>query len=238
MRRFAVPVSRRTLVLSLARRLDQRLHVVQIAVKGRPALAGQAVLGLREATLERLLALDVARVLELAGVRAEVAVGDLEQRLQFLERQRFVDRERADDPQTHALVDLAVERRERPLALSHRPGSSDPAASGDPLARWWRGSVSCLATELPRDHGAEDKMEPAEADSHEDVAPSGDGSDERGGPDGHEGQPHDGNHADRERAAGHDRRAVHHQPHARQDPASSRRDRAPPSARPPATWRG
>src|SRR5262249_41160486 len=69
----------------------------------------QAVFGPRHAAVERLVAGDVLRVLELARVDAQVAVGGLQQPLQVVEREPLVGRERADDPEPEPFVDDAIE---------------------------------------------------------------------------------------------------------------------------------
>src|ERR1041384_1242986 len=109
--------------------LDQGLHVVQMPLQRPPPRGGQAVLRPRDAAVERLGAGDVVRVLELAGVDAEIAVGQLEQRLELVEGERVHAGERGDDAEPHALVDQAVEigcgaggatRRARGLARRNR----------------------------------------------------------------------------------------------------------------------
>src|SRR5690242_20434219 len=88
-----------------ARRLDHRFDVLEVAMQRFASRGGDAVLGLRAAALERFRALDVTRFLELARVRREVAVAHIEERLQLVEGEAFVDREGAHDAEAHALVD-------------------------------------------------------------------------------------------------------------------------------------
>src|SRR2546427_2356288 len=71
--------------------------MIEIALQGAAARGRQPVLGLGDAAGERLAARDVLRLLELAGVHAQVAVGRLEERLQLVEGQRVVHRQRAHD---------------------------------------------------------------------------------------------------------------------------------------------
>ena len=52
---------------------------------------------------------DVLRVLELARVHAQVAVGRLQQPLEIVERQPIVHRQRADDAEPQTLVDQPIE---------------------------------------------------------------------------------------------------------------------------------
>src|SRR5438105_5921516 len=107
---------------ALTCRADQGFHVVEIALQGAAARSRQPVLGLGDAAGERLAARDVLRLLQLAGVHAQVAVGRLEEPLQLVEGQRVVHRQRAHDAETHALVDQPVElgRAQRALAARRR----------------------------------------------------------------------------------------------------------------------
>src|SRR5262249_55526114 len=95
--------------LSLTGRPDERFHVVEVALERAPSGRRQAILGLRQAPLEGLRARDVLGVLELARVDAEVPVGRLQELLEIVERERLVDREGADDAETHPFVDEPVE---------------------------------------------------------------------------------------------------------------------------------
>src|SRR6266508_2963691 len=94
-----------------ARRANQRFHVIEIALERPPAEGGESVLRLGDAPGERLVAGHVARVLQLARVDAEIAVGRLEQRLQLVERDAVTHRERADDREPHTLVNQPVQVR-------------------------------------------------------------------------------------------------------------------------------
>src|SRR6185437_2301564 len=93
------------------RRLDDRLDVLEIAVESLTADGRQAVFRLRASPGERLRALDVAGLLELARMRAQIAIADIEQRLQLIEGELRVHREGAHDAEAHALVHQAVELR-------------------------------------------------------------------------------------------------------------------------------
>src|SRR5262249_3451540 len=92
-----------------ARRFDDSLDVLEVAVQRLAADRRQAIFGLRPAPLEGLGAGDVAGLLELARVRAEIAVADLEQRLRLVEGQLPVARQRAHDAEAPPLVDQPVE---------------------------------------------------------------------------------------------------------------------------------
>ena len=89
--------------------------MAEIFFERAAAGGGQPILGARHASLERLLARDVLRVLELARVDAQVAVGRLQQALQIVEREPLVHRQRADDAKPQPLVDQAIELERAPL---------------------------------------------------------------------------------------------------------------------------
>src|SRR2546426_7297549 len=114
--------------LALPRGPNQCLHVIEIPLQGSAARRRQAVLRLRQPPVERFAARDVGRFFELARVYAQVAVGGLQQRLQLIEGERVIDRQRAHDPQPHPLVDQAVERRRyaflRVAAYGAQPASA------------------------------------------------------------------------------------------------------------------
>ena len=65
--------------LTVPHGLDQRFHVVQVALQRSFALRGEPVLGLGDAAVEGLLATDVAGVFELSAVDGDVAVRGAEQ---------------------------------------------------------------------------------------------------------------------------------------------------------------
>src|SRR5688500_16019618 len=72
------------------------------------ALGRQAEFGFRHASGKSFLAADIARVLELAGVNAQVAVRRLQELFELRERHAAVDAERAHDSQPHTFVDQSV----------------------------------------------------------------------------------------------------------------------------------
>src|SRR2546426_282966 len=96
-----------------ARCANQRFHVVEVALERPPAEGGESVFRLGDSGLERLVACNVFRVLELARVHAEIAVARLQQRLELVERESLADRERAHDREPHPLVNQPVELRRR-----------------------------------------------------------------------------------------------------------------------------
>src|SRR5688500_17971625 len=57
-----------------ADRLDQCFHVTEVMLQRATSLVRDAVVGARHAVLERLRAAHVLRLLELAGVHAQIAV--------------------------------------------------------------------------------------------------------------------------------------------------------------------
>jgi hypothetical protein len=95
--------------LSLAGDADQSFHVVQIFFERAAAGGGEAIFGFRHAAVEGFGATEIAGVLELARVNAEVAVGGAEQLLEFVESERFVDGKGADDRETRAFMNQAIE---------------------------------------------------------------------------------------------------------------------------------
>src|SRR5215207_3693459 len=88
---------------------NERLHVIDVPLQGATAVRGELVLRPWHSALERLRAGDVLRVLELARMHAQVSVGGAEQELEVIERHGVIGRERAHDPEPHALVDQAIE---------------------------------------------------------------------------------------------------------------------------------
>lgn len=79
--------------------------MVEIAFEGAPASGREAVLRFRQPPVKHLRAIDVSSFLELAGVYGEIPVGGSEQRFQFVEGERGIDRQSADDSESHALMD-------------------------------------------------------------------------------------------------------------------------------------
>src|SRR5258705_9750921 len=94
-----------------ASRVDQRFHVIEIALERPPAEGGESVFGLGNAPLERFGADDVFGILELARVHAQIAVGCLQERFQLVERETLTHRQRAHDREPHPLVYEAVQVR-------------------------------------------------------------------------------------------------------------------------------
>src|SRR5450759_158631 len=94
--------------LLFAHDLDERFHVVQVAIERTPPGGGQPVLGARNAAREALDAVDIPGFFQLACMDTQVTVGGIQQFLEFAEGQRIVDGERAENPQAQAFVDQAV----------------------------------------------------------------------------------------------------------------------------------
>src|SRR5271156_1759867 len=91
--------------LTLARNADQSFHVVQIFFQCAATGGRQAIFRFRHAPVEGLATTQVASVFQFARVHTQVTVSSAQQLLQFIERERFVHGERADDRQARALVD-------------------------------------------------------------------------------------------------------------------------------------
>ncbi len=81
----------------------------EVAFERPAARGGQPVFGLRRPPVEELITGDVLRLFELARVDAQVAVGRVQEFFEFVEGERVVDGEGADDGEADAFVDEAVE---------------------------------------------------------------------------------------------------------------------------------
>src|SRR5690349_15035267 len=90
---------------------DYGLHMIQITVQGSSATRRQPVDRLRAPVGKGLGASEVFGFFELACMRAQVAVANIEQCFQLAEGELLANRQRAHDPETDALVDQAVESR-------------------------------------------------------------------------------------------------------------------------------
>src|SRR5271168_1482243 len=97
--------------LAFSRGANQGFHMVQILLQRLPARTGEAVFGLRQTPRERFRAGNIAGVLELARMNAQVAVGSAQKLLELVERERRVDGKRADDGKPGALVNQAIQTR-------------------------------------------------------------------------------------------------------------------------------
>src|SRR5579859_2554450 len=90
---------------------NEGFHMVEIAFEGSPARGREAVLCFGQPAIKHFGAIDISSFLELTGVYGEISVGGSEQGFQFIESERGIDRESADDSEAHALVDQAIEDR-------------------------------------------------------------------------------------------------------------------------------
>src|SRR5690242_20241886 len=88
---------------------DQGFHMTQIFFECFATGGAEAVLGLGHASGEGLRARDIAGVFELARVDADVAVCGAEELFEFIERERTIYGQSADDAETRALVNQPVE---------------------------------------------------------------------------------------------------------------------------------
>src|SRR5215207_9882648 len=113
--------------LPLARRPNERFHVVEIPFQRATSAHRNAVFGLRNAALERFRALYVIRFLELPSMDAQVPVGCLHELLQIVEAHRFVHGERAENAEAQSLVNEAIERE---WAFGWSPTAYRPKRSG------------------------------------------------------------------------------------------------------------
>src|SRR5271155_3593245 len=74
--------------LTLARRANQRLHVVQVALQCPPARCRQPVFRFGEPSVKRLRTYNVIRFFELACMHAQIAVRGLQKGLELIEGKR------------------------------------------------------------------------------------------------------------------------------------------------------
>src|ERR1035437_9206995 len=95
--------------LLIAHGLDQRFHVVQVALERTPPGGGQPVLGARNAAGEGLDAVYISGFFQFACVDTQITVRGIQQFLDFAEGERLVDGKHAENPQAQAFVDQAVE---------------------------------------------------------------------------------------------------------------------------------
>src|ERR1700691_4434561 len=95
--------------LTLARDADERFHVVQIFFQRAAADSCQAIFRFRHAPGEGLGTAQIAGIFQFAGMHAQVAVAGAQQLLQFVEGERFIHGERADDGKARALVNQTIE---------------------------------------------------------------------------------------------------------------------------------
>lgn len=95
--------------LDISHLLDQRFHVAQIILESSAACRGQFVFSFRQPAFEELRDGDVSSIFEFTRMNAEITVSGIHQVFEIAERQRLVGGECANDPETQALVDQAVE---------------------------------------------------------------------------------------------------------------------------------
>jgi len=84
-------------------------HLIEILREGATAGGSEAIFGARNATFKKFHAGDVLRFFELASVNAEIAVSRFEYTLEIVEAEGIVGGECADDAETNALVNQAIE---------------------------------------------------------------------------------------------------------------------------------
>src|SRR6266581_1419401 len=186
--------------------VNQRFHVVQVALQRAPPGSGEPILGLRNPPLERLRASDVLRLLEPARVHAQLPSVVLSRALSWL---------KLNDSLTASA--LTMPRRTRSwISRSSSAAREPPRSLLSPCstASVFR-AAPCLATVPPSDDHAEPDVQAAEPRSHEPVAPRR-RPEQRRGAHQHEAESHHGDDPDRERATRHEPRAVQEQPGAGQ----------------------
>ena len=137
----------------------------EVLLERAAAGGGEAVFGPRHAARERLLAGDVLRVFELAGVDAQVAVGRVQQPLEIVERQPIVDGQRADDAEAEALVDEPIERERTARSRAGGLATDDRLALADLPTGGCR--LLALPAIFPRNDQTEADVKAAKAGGHE-----------------------------------------------------------------------
>ena len=83
--------------------------MIQITFERAFAGGGQTVIGARHTPIEALGDADVAGFLEFAGVDAQIAIGAVEQFLQFVESEGIVDGKGTQQSQAQPLVNQLIE---------------------------------------------------------------------------------------------------------------------------------
>src|ERR1700730_12242479 len=84
--------------------LDHGLDVVKVAMQRSLPERRESIDRLRTTIFKGLGTGQVFRLFELAGVRAQVAVADLKQLFELVERELLPHRQSTHDSETHALV--------------------------------------------------------------------------------------------------------------------------------------
>src|SRR5215472_839721 len=97
--------------LPFAGRANQRLHMIQVTFERSPAGCGQTVFRLRQPSVKRFGAEDIIRLFQFSCMHTQVSVRGLQERLQFVEGEGTVYRQRADNSQANPLVNQAVQVR-------------------------------------------------------------------------------------------------------------------------------
>src|SRR5204863_6293165 len=148
---------------AIAHGADQRLHVIEVAEEGAAPELGDPELRPRQPPLEALRAIHVPCLLELPGMNAQIPVRGPDERLELVEGERLVHRERAEDGEAKPLVDEPVDLGRSRLARERLCGPGPSAfalrAAGTPLlgaaglshrsASRWRSRMRCGARRSP-----------------------------------------------------------------------------------------
>jgi hypothetical protein len=108
--------------LLFPRRPDQGFHVVQVPLQRSPPGPCQPVFRFWQPSIKGFRAHDIVRLFQLSRVDAQISIRSLKQCLQFVECQRAVHRQRADNAQPDAFVNQSVKIRRNRLTrlLAHR----------------------------------------------------------------------------------------------------------------------
>src|SRR5271169_395895 len=117
-----MPSQKKLAISAFARRANQRLHVVQIALQSTPACCRQPVLRLGQPSIKGFRADDVIRFFEFASMDAQIAVRSLKQGLELVESQGAVHCESANYPKADAFVNQPVQVRRNSLSRRSADG--------------------------------------------------------------------------------------------------------------------
>jgi nitrous oxide reductase len=98
--------------------VDQRFHVIQVALERTPACRCQSKFCFRQPSVKRFVARDIVSLFQATRVDAQISIGRLQKRFQLIKGERVVDSERAYDAESHAFVNQTVKVRRNSVGVS------------------------------------------------------------------------------------------------------------------------
>src|SRR5262245_34889061 len=102
---------RRHSPLSMTSLLNQAFHVAQIIFERAAAGRAQFVFGFRNTALKKLCTNNVSRILELARMDAQIAIGGTHQSFEIIKCKAVVSGESADDTESQSFVNQPIKLR-------------------------------------------------------------------------------------------------------------------------------